>query len=289
MSAPDVPGFDPAPKAPARRAPDRACDCHMHVFGPAAKYPWSAARGYTPPEALLRDYARLQERLGLERTVVVQPSVYGTDNACTRDAVLALGADGRGIAVLPAEVEEATLRSLDADGFCGSRFNLVSKGGESFDGIERLARKLAPLGWHLQFFIDRDTLFENAGRLARLPVEVVIDHFGSADPDRNADQPAMRALLRLLDGGRAWVKISGCYRVDHGSAPWPAAAPFAERLLGEAPERVVWGTDWPHPMVDGPMPNDGDLLDALWAWCGGDERLYRRVLVENPARLYGFA
>lgn len=289
MSTPDVPGFDPEPKSPTMRAPDRTCDCHMHIFGPAAKYPWSAARGYTPPDALLDDYRRVQERLGLERTVVVQPSVYGTDNSCTRDAVLALGADGRGVAVLAPDVDEASLRALDDDGFRGARFNLVSKGGVGFEGVEALAAKLAPFGWHLQFFIDRDTLFENRERLSRLPVELVFDHFGSVDPARNADQPAMRALLRLLDGGRAWVKISGAYRVDHGPAPWPQATPFARRLIAEAPERLVWGTDWPHPMVDGPMPNDGDLIDALWAWCEGDARLYRRILVENPARLYGFA
>ena len=288
MSVPDVPGFDPDPKTPERRAPDGACDCHMHIFGPAERYPWSPARGYTPPDALLGDYRRLQERLGLERTVVVQPSVYGADNACTRDAVVALGAEGRGVAVLSPEVDEGTLAELDADGFCGVRFNLVSKGGESFEGIERMAAKVAPLGWHLQFYIDRDTLFEERERLSRLPVDLVFDHFGSMDAEGRVDQPAMRALLRLLDGGRAWVKISGAYRVDLGPAPWPAAAPFAARLIGHAPERLVWGTDWPHPSVEGPMPNDGDLLDALWTWCAGDSRLYHRILVDNPARLYGF-
>jgi predicted TIM-barrel fold metal-dependent hydrolase len=286
---PDVPRFDPEPRTPRKRVPAGAVDCHMHVFGPAGRYPWSPARGYTPPEALLEDYAVVQERLGLERVVVVQPSVYGTDNRCTGDAVVRLGADkARGVAVLAAEVDEAELARLHEAGFRGARFNLISPGGVPFAGVGRLAEKIAAHGWHLQFFAGHAVVLDHAERLAALPVELVFDHFGPLDPSAGPDQPAMRALLDLLERGRSWVKISGAYRVDHGPAPWPAAKPFAERLLKEAPERLVWGTDWPHPGPAGPMPNDGDLLDALWDWCR-DETLYRKVLVDNPARLYGFA
>jgi predicted TIM-barrel fold metal-dependent hydrolase len=286
---PDVPRFDPAPRAPVRRAPAGAVDCHMHVFGPAGRYPLSPARGYTPPDALLEDYAVVQERLGLERVVVVQPSVYGTDNRCTCDAVVRLGAaQARGVAVLPAEVDEAELARLHDAGFRGARLNLISPGGVPLEGVERLAERVAAQGWHLQFFAGHEVLVDHADRLAALPVDLVFDHFGPLDLAEGPAQPAMRALLDLLERGRSWVKISGAYRVDHGPAPWPAAKPFAELLLKEAPERLVWGTDWPHPGPAVPMPNDGDLLDALWDWCR-DETLYRKVLVDNPARLYGFA
>ena len=283
----DEPRAEAALRAPQRRAPAGAADCHMHVFGPAARYPWSPARGYTPAQALLEDYAAVQARLGLERVVVVQPSVYGTDNRCTRDAVVRLGSRGRGIAVLPAEVSPAELARLDAEGFRGARLNLVSPGGVSLDAIDTLASKIAVHGWHLQFFAGPG-LLAHVDRLAALPVELVFDHFGPLDRANGVDQPAMRALLDLLGHGRAWAKISGAYRVDHGASPWPAAQPLARRLLQEAPDRLVWGTDWPHPDLPGPTPDAGDLLDALWDWCQ-DEALYHQILVDNPARLYGFA
>jgi predicted TIM-barrel fold metal-dependent hydrolase len=288
MSEPDIPRFEPAPRAPERRAPVGAVDCHMHVFGPTERYPWSPARGYTPPEALLEDYAVVQERLGLERVVVVQPSVYGTDNRCTHDAVVRLGPKGRGVAVLAPEVGEAELTRLHSAGFRGTRLNLISSGGVSFDAVEVLAGKIAAHGWHLQFFMGHEVLLEHTARLAALPVDLVFDHFGPIDVAKGPDQPAMRAMLDLIASGRSWVKISGAYRVDQGAAPWPAARPFAELLLEEAPERLLWGTDWPHPGPAGPMPNDGDLLDALWDWCR-DEGVYQRILLDNPSRLYGFA
>jgi 2-pyrone-4,6-dicarboxylate lactonase len=259
----------------------------MHVFGPASLYPWSPARGYTPPDALLEDYAAVQARLGLERVVVVQPSVYGIDNRCTHDAVVRLRPRGRGVAVLPAEVSPSELAGLDAAGFRGARLNLISSGGVPFEAVDMLAQKIAAHGWHLQFFMGPAVLLAHAKRLAALPVDLVFDHFGPLDLAQGPEQPAMRLLLGLLERGRAWVKISGAYRVDHGASPWPAAQPFAALLLKEAPDRLVWGTDWPHPGPAGPMPDAVDLLDALWDWCG-DEALFRKVLVDNPARLYDF-
>jgi predicted TIM-barrel fold metal-dependent hydrolase len=260
----------------------------MHVFGPAARYPWSPARGYTPADALLEDYAAVQARLGLERVVVVQPSVYGTDNRCTYDAVKSLGPQGRGVAVLPPEVSAAELARLHAAGFRGARLNLIGPGGVPLDAAGLLAQKIAAHGWHLQFFAGHDLLLSHGARLAALPVELVFDHLGPLDRSAGVEQPAMRVLLDLLGRGRAWVKLSGAYRVDHGEAPWPAAQPFARMLLQEAPDQLVWGTDWPHPDVRGPMPDADDLLDALWRWCQ-DEVLWRKVLVDNPARVYGFA
>ena len=260
----------------------------MHVFGPAERYPWSPARGYTPAEASLEDYAAVQAQLGLERVVVVQPSVYGTDNRCTRDAVVKLGALGRGVAVLPPEVSRSELEHLHDAGFRGARLNLLTPGGVPFDAVVRLAERIAPFGWHLQFFAGPDLLPAHAGTLAALPVELVFDHLGPIDRAGDVDQPAMRLMLDLLGRGRAWVKISGAYRIDHGASPWPAATPFVDLLLREAPDRVVWGTDWPHPTPPGPLPEAVDLLDVLWDWCA-DETLYRAVLVDNPAALYGFS
>jgi predicted TIM-barrel fold metal-dependent hydrolase len=260
----------------------------MHVFGPAARYRWSAARGYTPADALLEDYAAVQARLGLERVVVVQPSVYGIDNRCTCDAVATLGPRARGVAVLPAEVAEAELARLHAAGFRGARLNLISPGGVPLDALDPLAHKIAAHGWHLQFFAGSDLLLAHGARLAALPVELVFDHLGPLDRTAGVDQPAMRVLLDLLGRGRAWAKLSGAYRVDHGASPWLVAEPFARRLIEEAPDRLVWGTDWPHPDLPGPVPDADDLLDALWDWCR-DEVLWRKILVDNPARLYGFA
>jgi predicted TIM-barrel fold metal-dependent hydrolase len=283
----ELPRPDDTPPAP--HAPAGATDCHMHVFGPAARYPWSPARGYTPADALLEDYAVVQRRLGLDRVVVVQPSVYGTDNRCTRDAVLRLGADkARGVAVVPADVEEAALARLHDAGFRGARLNLISAGGVPLDGVELLAEKIAAHGWHLQLFAGPEVLLDHRARLGGLPVDLVFDHFGPLDRSDGLAQPGMRALLDLLGQGRTWVKISGAYRLDHGPAPWPAARAFAELLLRQVPDRLVWGTDWPHPEPPGPAPHHADLLAALWDWCR-DEALYRKVLVDNPARLYGFS
>ena len=269
--------------------PAGAVDCHMHIFGPAARFPYWPGRDYTPPDCTMAMYAAMTQAVGIARTVVVQPSVYGTDNRCTEDAVRRFGRQGRGVAVLDAAVTAGELRRLDAVGFRGTRFNLLNAGGAKLDEMDRLAPRLAELGWHIQVFAQARRIAELAERLAGLPTEVVIDHIGLADPAGGLEQAGFQALLRLLEGGRAWVKISGAYRVDQGGNPWPAATPFATRLIQAAPERVVWGTDWPHPNVDaGAMPNDGDLMNLLGAWAG-DAATLRRILVENPERLYGFA
>jgi predicted TIM-barrel fold metal-dependent hydrolase len=231
----------------------------------------------------------MADTLGISRTVVVQPSVYGTHNGCTREAVTQLGENGRGVAVVDDETTAAELRRLDNAGFCGARFNLVTGGGVALDKLETVAARLADLGWHLQTFISAGVLDEISDRLAGLPVEVVVDHLGGPDPSLGTGQPGFQALLRLLDNGRTWVKMSGAYRVDSGTAPWPLADAFAGALIDAAPDRMVWGTDWPHPHLSGPMPNDGDLLDRLHVWTDGDETLWRKILVDNPARLYGFA
>lgn len=276
-------------KRPGWTPPPGATDCHMHIFGPASKYPYAEGRDYTPTDCLMPLYKEMCAAVGIERTVVVHPSVYGFDNRCSEQAVRDLGPNGRGVAVLPADVDKAEIKRLDDAGFRGVRFNMVSAGGTPREALESMAAKIAERGWHIQIFTKSADIAAMEARYAKLPVELVFDHIGGADPAQGLEQPGFQALLRLLQAGRAWVKVSGAYRVDLDGAPWPKAAPFAKRLIEAAPDRVVWGTDWPHPHLQGrPMPNDGDLMDALAGWTD-DAVIRRKILVDNPAKLYGFA
>jgi len=268
----------------APRAPALACDCHIHVFGPFARYPLDAARKYTPGEATLQDYLKVANALGTGRVVLVQPSVYGTDNACQRDAVRALEEYARGVAVIDPDIEQKALDSLCGTGFVGARLNLMR--ADSLDALERTAARIAPLGWHLQLHLSGHWLPEIADRLLKLPVDFVIDHFGRIDAREGVDQPPFKALLRLVDSGRCWVKLSAPYLCDKEGAPYRRVEPLARELVRHNPERLVWGTNWPHPDV-AVMPEDPGLLEALAAWVP-DEKLRHRILVDNPAKLYRF-
>ena len=282
-TAPPLAVTDP----PRAKAPSHACDCHAHVFGDAARYPFSPARGYTPPPASLTDYRAMLDVLGIERAVIVQPSVYGTDNGCTREAVEELGSRGRGVAVIDERTSDAEIAKLHDAGFRGIRFNIVSKGGVPFTSLETLAPRIVDLGWHVQIFAQGSALSEAVDRLRRLPVDIVLDHLGHADPEQGPGQPGFRAILDLLAAGRCWVKLSGAYRIDFGGPPWAGATPFARTLIEAAPDRLVWGSDWPHPDVKGPMPNDGALFDLLLDWAP-DSSILQSILADNPARLYDF-
>lgn len=286
MTAP-CPGPDRSPLPPSFAVPAGACDSHMHIFGPAARFPYAARRGYTPPDCTVADYGRLMATLGLDRVVVVQPSVYDTDNACTLDALAQLGEAARGVAVLDPDVSDAALDALHEAGVRGVRFNLSFDDGSGLAPLEALARRIARLGWHVQFNARSSILVENVDRLKRLPVEVVVDHMGSVVASRGMEQAGLRALLDLLATGRTWVKLSGAYRTTRAGPPYAEAAPYARALAEAAPDRCVWGSDWPHPGLKGPMPNDGTLLDLLADWVP-DTAARRAILVDNPARLYGF-
>lgn len=282
-----VPGPHAQTRPPKSTAPDGACDCHFHVFGPADRFTYSDDRGYTPPDASLEDYRAMLDVLGVTRAVIVQPSVYGTDNACSLDAVERLGDAARGVAVLDETVTDAELDRLHAAGFRGTRFNIESAGGVPEQQLEAVAARVAPRGWHIQTYVNGRRLSELAPRLADLPTEVVIDHMGGMEANAGVDQPGLAALIDLLRSGRAWAKLSGAYRIDFNGAPFAAATPIAQALIEAAPDRLVWGTDWPHPQVKGPMPDDGDLFDWFLD-ATGDAALQRQVLVDNPARLYDF-
>lgn len=273
--------------APRRRAPALTCDCHFHIFGPHARYPLSAGRTYTPPEASIAQYLSLADTLGIRRMVVVQPSVYGTDNTCTLDAVAAFGTErARAVAVIDGSFDDTALDSLHAAGVRGLRFNAVSGNGTPLDQLDALARRAAARDWHIQLYLHGSALPDLAPRLASLPVPVVIDHMGHVETAKGHAHTEFRALLRLLESGRAWVKLCA-YRSSSAGHPFDDAKAQIRTLLNATPERCLWGTDWPHPNFMGTMPDAGELLDLL-AECAPDEAAWQRVLVENPATLYRF-
>ena len=224
--------------------------------------------------------------LGIERMVIVQPSVYGTRNEVSLDAAEQFGLDrARVVVVIDDSFDEAALKRLHARGTRGVRFNAVSGNGTPLEQLEALARRIAPLGWHLQLYAEGHQLPELAPRLATLPVPVVVDHMGGVKTAEGLNGAGFKALLKMLESPQCWVKISG-YRIS-GGPPFADVAPFARAILDAAPDRAVWGTDWPHPSLQHWMPEDGHLLDLLGQWAPSDAER-RRVLVDNPARLYGF-
>jgi predicted TIM-barrel fold metal-dependent hydrolase len=282
----------PGPRAvtsrPSWRAPPGAADCHCHVLGPFDRYPLSPGRSYTPPEASAAAYLGMLDTIGLSRTVIVQPSIYGTENAVTLDAVEAIGLHrARAVVVVDESAGAAELEAMAARGARGVRFNAVSGNGTPVEQLEALAERVAPLRWHVQLYARAADLVEMEPVLRRLPVPLVVDHMGGVKAaEGGVEHPGFRALLRLLEGG-AWAKLCG-YRSSSGR-PYADVAPMARALLSVAPERCVWGTDWPHTSLRDPsdVPDDGELLDALGEWAP-EEETRRAVLVDNPARLYGF-
>ncbi|MFZ4409730.1 MAG: amidohydrolase family protein [Paracraurococcus sp.] len=278
---------DPSPRTPRYRPPPGACDAHCHVFGPADRYPYAPDRAYTPPDAPVADLRRLHRILGVERAVIVQASCHGTDNTAMLDAITESGGAYRGIAIVDGSVTDAELARLHAGGIRGVRFNFVRHLGGAPDlaVFDAILARIERLGWHVVLHLDAEDIAEHAPRIGRLRVPFVIDHMGRVKAGAGLDQAPFRALLDLLRNPLAWVKICGAERVSSAGAPFADAVPFAAALLEAAPDRVLWGTDWPHPNIAGDMPNDGDLVDLLAA-VTADAGLRRQVLVENPSRLY---
>ena len=281
---------DPSPRKPRFAMPRNACDTHAHICGPIAKYAYSDRRVYTPPDALLPAYRHMLATLGVERTVLVQPSVYGTDNTVMLEAMREIGGAARGVAVVENDVSDAEIERLHAAGVRGIRVNVVDvpdgKGEFDFAPLVALARRIKRYGWHVEFLMHADEFPELDRTFADFPVDIVLGHLGYMKTSKGLQDPGFQALLRHMKAGKAWVKLTGPYRISTGAMPHPDTNAFAHALLDAAPDRVVWGTDWPHVMVKGAMPNDGDLAELLTDWV--PEALRQRVLVENPAKLYGF-
>ena len=287
QEAPACQGPNPIVHPPGFAVPANACDTHAHVIGPADHFSMVANRSYTPPPALEAAYLGMLDSLGMARGVLVQISVYGTDNRCMVESLKAHPDRLRGVAVVSPDISEGELEPLHAAGVRGIRINVLFGGGVAIDEMERLAARVAPLGWHIQLLIDARNLPELGPRIAKLPLEVVIDHMGHTPVSAGVAHPGFQWMLRLLKEGKAWTKLSGAYRISQAGAPFHDTLPFAQALVSAAPERCLWGSDWPHVAVEGPMFNTGALLDLLPLWVP-EETVRNRILVDNPARLYGF-
>jgi predicted TIM-barrel fold metal-dependent hydrolase len=284
------------------RPPRDACDCHVHIFD-SARFPYAAKRVYTPPQALIEDLLDLQKALRLDRVVIVQPSVYGADNSCTVDAVRKLGARARGVAVIDKDTSQTEIDDMAAAGIRGIRLNLhTTPNGEiDADGSKRTlalaADKIQGRGWHIQFYTRPHIIAALKDHIEQLPFPVVFDHFGGAKAADGPNQPGFDALLDLVSSGRAYVKISGSYRISNKGPNFPDVLPLAQALIAANPDRVVWGSDWPHPgsasgralsEIVPPFPiDDGLVLNQLPKWTV-DRAIREKILVDNAARLYDF-
>jgi 2-pyrone-4,6-dicarboxylate lactonase len=279
---------DLAPRKPSMAVPAHACDCHAHIFGDPARYPFVPGRRYTPAAANLDDYRAMLAQLGLERAVIVQPTIY-PDNQVTIDALQAADGKWRGIARLDAGVTQQELERLHAIGFRGVRFHPKRGNGVGVDHLEAVCSRIAEFGWHAQFHLNARDLPELAPRLEKLPVACVIDHMGHMAPAASAslDEPGFQVLLRWLREDCAWVKLSAPNRFGDPRPPYASVLPFAQALAAANPGRVLWASDWPHSSHQGYMPNDAELLDLLASWVP-DAAIRHRILVDNPARLYDF-
>jgi predicted TIM-barrel fold metal-dependent hydrolase len=274
------------PTRPRFVPPTDACDAHCHVFGPPESFAYAEGRPYTPAQPAPKErLAALHAHLGLARAVIVQATPHGTDNAAMLDAIAASGGRCRGVALVPKDAGERLLQALHDGGVRAARFNFVKHLGGAPDPayFRRTVDRVKALGWHVELHFDAQDLDEYSALLLGLPVPFVIDHMGRVKSDGG---PALDALLRLLAHDNAHVKISGAERVSaSGRRPFDDAIAVARRIVAAAPDRVVWGTDWPHPNVPHDMPDDGELVD-LFARMVEAPALQRRILVDNPTRLY---
>lgn len=276
--------------APAMLAlPAGSVDCHHHVYD--NRFPYDPDTKLRLPDAAVSDYRQLQRRLGLQRSVVVQPSSYGIDNRCLVDALRQFGADARGIAVIGEQTSDEELQELHGAGVRGIRFNLSRPAGAGVELLDRLAARVAPLGWHAQIHTLGPGYVALEERLAALPVPLVIDHLGRIPQPEGTRHKGFAVLRRLVERGRTWIKLSGAYHDSVTGAPsYGDTGNMVRTWLKDAPERVVWGTDWPHPAAmigEKPMPDDALLLDLFGEWVA-DNTLLKTVLVDNPCHLYGF-
>lgn len=284
--------------------PKGACDCHTHVFLDRANYPFAADRKYTPPPASTEDLQTLLGALGLDRVVIVQPSVYGADNAATLDGIRQFGLDrARGVAVIEDGTSRGEMEALAAGGVRGIRMNFELKGeadhARAARHLEAMADKVAPFGWHIQIYAKLHLIAAFAGTIRKLPVPIVLDHFAGAMAADGINQPGLAEVVDLVRHGNGYVKVSAAYRSSRNPPDYADIAPLARAFIAANPDRVVWGSDWPHPdptqppgatfeHVSAPLPVDDAGVFSLLAGWAGDAATYRKILSDNPARLYDF-
>ena len=275
-------------RKPAFSLPRGACDTHVHIWGPFDRFPVAKGAPYTPPERTRDDLVALHERLGVDRAVIVQTTVYKSDNRAMLDGIARSGGRWRGVALIDEHFTDADFRTLHEGGVRGVRFGFVKHLGGVPDLalVRRTAARIAPMGWHLVLHLDAGNIPEFIDFFGELSLPVVVDHMGRVPVRDGLDQPPFRILLDLLKRPNWWVKISGAERISETGPPFADAIPFAQRLIEAAPGRVLWGTDWPHPNVRW-EPDEADLVDLLPSFAGA--AALHKVLVDNPARLYGFS
>ena len=272
--------------APRLKAPAGTCDTHMHIYD--ARYPTAPTATFTPPDALVADYLKVRARLGITRTVVVQPSTYGTDNRCTLNAIAALGPSTRGVVVVDQSVSDAELDWMTKIGVRGIRFHMMEGGALPWDILETMAARVGNFGWHVQLQLDGRKLPEREALLKSLPGTLVVDHVGKFMEPVPTDHPAFRVLLKLVESGRTYVKLSAPYNWSKSGPPnYSDVGRLATALANAAPERMLWATNWPHPVPNTPIPDDAWVLDMMLEWLP-DDAMRHKTFVDNPARLYGF-
>ncbi len=275
---------------PKLKAPANAADCHMHTYDPA-RFPMPPNPRKAPDNATVEHYRLLQKRIGTTRVVIVQPRNYATDNRVTLYAISQLGANARGVAVVSPSVTDAELKAFNEGGIRGIRFSLADPGSRAVtpDMVEPLAKRVADLGWHVQFNVDGPMIDEMEAVLRRLPTPMVFDHLAHPPLPAGIEHSSHKIVRDLIDKGRTWVKLSGAYSNSKVGPPaYPESTKIAQAFVKAAPERLVWGSDWPHPgLPDNNKPNDALLFDLLGEWAP-DEAMRNRILVQNPEALYGF-
>lgn len=283
----DAQTWHPAPKTPDYKAPPGAVDAHCHVFGPAAVFPYAPQRKYTPADAPKEMLFALRERLGLSRNVLVQASCHGADNAAMLDVLQADREGTRGVAVVDHQITDAELAVMDSAGVRGIRFNFLPRLVDPTPKpmLEALARRIARLGWHILVYFEAALLEDLTPFLLSLPTPVVIDHMGRPDVAAGVDAPAFVAFQRLMEDDKFWVKVGCPERLTVAGPPYDDVAPFARALVERFEDRVLWGTDWPHPNMKSHVPDDGLLVDRIPVIAPTDV-VQRKLLVDNPVRLY---
>ena len=272
---------------PKMSIPPGACDCHMHVYD--KRFPVAPTAVNQPPDAPIEAYQEVKKKLGLTRTVVVQPTAYGKDNSCQLDAVARIGENARAVVVVDETVSDGELEKLTAAGARGVRFHMFPGGVLPWGIMEEMAARVLPFGWHIQLQMDGRDLAEREDLLVRLPCNLVVDHVGKFLEPVTTDHPGFQTLLKLVNTGRCWVKLSAAYEVSKSGPPlYEDVGVLAKALVRAAPERMVWASNWPHPSASKEdAPDDAMLLDLLLDWAR-DENNRNRILVHNPEELYGF-
>jgi predicted TIM-barrel fold metal-dependent hydrolase len=280
---------DPNPRTPKFKPPALACDAHCHIFGPASKFPYDPNAPYHPPDAPFEALQTLHRKLGLERAVIVHASCHGADMRVTLDGIARSGGRYRGTAIIDESYGDKEFRAMHDGGIRAVRFNFVKHLGGRPDMafFSRTVTRVKDMGWHLILHLDSADLVEFKDLFMKIPVPMVIDHMGRVKAADGLAQQPFKVLLEFMTNDNFWVKVCGAERVSSLGPPFTDAVPFARALIDAAPDRILWGTDWPHPNVGKFMPNDGDLVDLL-PLMAPDPAIQHKILVDNPARLYDF-